>query len=232
MGGNISTEEWAQEYIDSMGQQLGSLFHLLVQECNVLHLEWADYRELFGTSQERIDLLNKAARTFFYRLNGTLWEMILLRIARLTADAPKSGTGKDNVTLRSLPELVNPAVKQEVENLLDSARTKCAFAGDWRNRRIAHRDLRLALKAGAIPLSEASRLSVTNALDSISAVLNAVEGHYMNGSSVAYLFIQSAFGAKALLYTLQEGVEACEARELRFRSGNLLPEDIGPRRII
>ena len=228
----ILGEECAQEYLNSMGQQLGAFFGLLVQECNSLHLEWSEYKELFGTSPERIDLLNKAARTFFYFLQGTLWEMVLLRIARLTADAPNSGVGKDNVTLRSLPGLIDPSIRTSVETLLDVARKKCEFAADWRNRRIAHRDLQLALKTGGIPLSQASRLSVTDALDAIAGVLNAVESHYLKGRQVAYSCIDSAFGARALLYTLRDGVEAHEARERRIRSGNPLPEDIGLKRAI
>ena len=129
-----------------MGQELGCLFSLLVNECNTLHLEWAEYRELFGTSRERIDLLNQLPG-LFSRLQNVLWELVLLGIARLL-DPPDSGKNKDNVTLMRLGGLVDPTIKPEIDGLLAVVEKKCAFSLDWRKRRIAHRDLNLALKKG------------------------------------------------------------------------------------
>ena len=229
MSRSTSAEEWKQEYLDSMGPELGGFFYLLVNDCLALHLEWAEFKVLYGDSQERIELLNRAAPAFFARLQNTLWEMILLRIARLTMDAPKSGAGKDNLTLRKLPELVEASIRSQVEILVEDAKRKCAFSSDWRNRRIAHKDLSLALKVSQKPLSSASRLSVGNALEAIVTVLNTAESHYLDGRTVAYSWAESAFGSKALLYTLREGIEARESRKQRLKSGNYLPEDIAPK---
>jgi hypothetical protein len=90
-------------------------------------------------------------------------------------DPPNSGRNKENVTLLRLPELVNSAIRIKIEILLKVAQEKCAFSLDWRKRRIAHRDLSLALKESAKPLETASRLCVDGALQAIAAVLNAVQ---------------------------------------------------------
>ena len=213
-----------------MGTKLGRLYSLLVNECNLLHLQWSEYENLFGTSVERIELLNQSARSFFRMLQDRLWDGALLHIARLTDPSASLGSkGKENVTVLGLPPLVDPKILPRVEKLIDFAENESKFARDWRNRRIAHRDLQLALGGTVTPLAPASRANVKRALKAIADVLNAIESHYL-GAEIAYDFIHSTFGAKALLYVLREGIEARDAYDRRLRSGQLLPEEIKPRR--
>ncbi len=66
----------------------------------------------------------------------------------------------------------DPVLASKVEACAEGARVSCAFAIDWRNRHIAHRDLALAIKnSAAVPLASASRTDVDAALKSIRAVL-------------------------------------------------------------
>jgi len=229
MDQTFTAEEAEQQRIDAMGPRLGSLCSLLVEECNLLHLEWAEYVELFGSSPERIDLLNQSAGGFFCMLQDCLWENALLHIARLTDKSASYGKrGKENVSILALPPLVDSAIRPRLDALIGAAETECKFARDWRNRRIAHRDLELALGGCATPLEAASRASVKQALASIAGVLNALELHYL-GMEIAYDSIHSHVGAKALLYVLRDGIEARNAQDLRFKSGQLLPEDLAPK---
>jgi len=159
-----------------------------------------------------------------------LWEVSLLHIARLTDTSATFGkVGKENVTLLALPQVVDSAIRSEIEALVEVAERECRFAKDWRNRRIAHRDLKLALGGSAAPLAAASRASVKKALRAIANVLNAVESHYMS-AEVAYEWTLSNRGAKVLLHVLRDGIEARDARHQRLRSGEPLPEDIKPKR--
>src|ERR1035437_78453 len=232
MKGNLTADEAEQKYIVAMGPDLGRFYYLLVNECVLLHLEWAEYRVLFGTNPERIDLMNQAARWFVFRLQDTLWERTLLQIARLM-DPPNSGKNKENITLRGLLELVDPVIRYKIDDLLKIAQEKCAFSIDWRKRRIAHRDLALALNENAKPLETASRLRVDGALEAIATVLNAVEFHYMDNGTVAYEYtIKPLGGAMALLDLLREGLEARAGRKQRLASGQPLPEDVTPKRPI
>lgn len=220
-----TAEQVEQQYVDSLGPELGRVFHLLVNECSWLHWKWGEYITLFGSKPERIDLLNEAAGAFFRIVQDSLWEDVLLHISRLT-DPPKSA-GKDNLTLQRLPHLVAPEVRAEVDRLLNECLDKSAFARDWRKRHIAHRDLCLALDEGSVPLAHASRLAVGDALESIARLLNSVECHYRK-SEVAYELTSPLENAESLLYVLRDGIDARMRRQRRLEIGQLDAEDMKP----
>ena len=224
-----TAEEARAEQVQVMGEQLGTLYHALWQEVVWLHAKWGEFVSLFGTKPSRIELLNKAAPGFFRIVQDMMWEDILLHIARLT-DPPRTG-GKTNLSIQSLSESVgNPATRNSVEGLAAKALTASDFCRDWRNRRIAHRDLALALEHGAKPLKEGSRRKAREAIDAISAVLNAVSDHYQ-GSTTAFQFSEARGGAMSLLYVLDDGVKAELARRERRKSGHYDPGDSGPRNL-
>jgi len=219
----MTAEEVEQHYLESMGLDLGRFYHRLWSECVYLHWKWSDYASLFGSKPERIDLLNSAAPAFFKLTQDMMWENILLHICRLM-DPPRTA-GKDNLTLQSLPRMVAGDSRPEVEELLAVAKRKCEFAIDWRNRHIAHRDLRLVLEKSAVALAGASRRNVIDALEAIASVLNAVEFRY-TAATVYYDLSYSRRGdATSLLHVLREGIEAETARIERKRSGQALPAD-------
>jgi hypothetical protein len=80
-----SSEEVLEHYVSDMGPNLGPVFHRLWNDCVWLHLKWREYRSVFGSSEERIELLNSAARGFFGIVQDVLWQDILLHICRFTA---------------------------------------------------------------------------------------------------------------------------------------------------
>lgn len=224
-----SAEEAEQEYIECMGEPLGKLFNALWQEVAYLHRKWAEYVELFGTKPSRIELLNKSAPYFFRIVQDSLWEQTLLHIARLT-DPPKSG-GKENLSIQKLPSLLDtPETKQEVSVLVESAIRASEFARDWRNRRIAHRDLKLATKESVEPLELASRAKVKEAIDSIAEVLNGVTKHYQHQTTLFHAG-RSPGGANALLYVIDDGLRAENERRARVERGEYRDEDFGPRNL-
>lgn len=217
MSRNRTAEEVKQHYVEAMGKDLGSLYHALWNEVAWLYSKWMEYVELFGTKPSRIELLNKSASHFFRIVQDTLWEDCILHIARLT-DPPKSA-GKENLTIQRLPLLISNAnIKQEVSQLIDIAITNVHFCRDWRNRRIAHKDLALAMETGAIPLVPASRAEIKQALDSISNALNAVSSHYI-GSTTFFEGIPSSNGAFYLLHVLDDGLSAIDDRMERAKAG-------------
>jgi hypothetical protein len=48
-----------------MGDAVGQVYSALWQEVAWIHKKWTQYVELFGTSPQRINLLNDAAPAFF-----------------------------------------------------------------------------------------------------------------------------------------------------------------------
>lgn len=213
------------EYIRVMGDQLGPLYAELWQEVAGLHMKWAEFVTLFGTKPSRIELLNKIAPEFFSIVQNALWENALLHIARLTD--PQKSRGKQNLSILRMIELIDhPETKATAGDLANKALAATTFCRDWRNRRIAHRDLDLALANGAVPLELASRKKIRDGLKALAAVLNAVESHYA-GSTTYFEFKSNS--ALSLLYVLDDGLAADKERWERRKSENFVTSDLRQR---
>ena len=201
--GHQTAEQAKQAHIDKMGAKLGAQYSALWQELLQLHVNWKEYVELFGTKPERIALLNRAAGSFFRMLQDELFETALLHIARITDPAASPG-GKENLTIQNLPALIDDQItKAKVQGLVDVAVKEGVFCRDWRNRRIAHRDLTLALEeqsAQPQPLANASRKQVSDTLKALADVMNAVAQHYL-GSTTLYDFGGRLTGASVACFT-------------------------------
>lgn len=224
MGTTRTADEAKWNYIAVMGEPLGLVFHALWQEVAWLHRKWDEYVELYGTKSSRVNLLNKAAPTFFRIVQDALWEESLLHIARLTD--PPSSARKPNLTIQRLPALVADAeAAQRVKTLTEKAVEASAFCRDWRNRRIAHRDLNLALENGAIPLSPASREKVKLALNAIVDVLNAVTQPYMDSTNF-FDVGGHAGGAVSLIYVIDDGLRAEAERRARHQQDEIRADDV------
>lgn len=227
MSRHLTAEEAKRSFIESMDDPLGRLFYALWQELAWLYAKWEEYLLLYGTKESRIDLLNKAAPLFFRIIQDVLWEDIILHIARLT-DPPKS-SGKATLTIRRLPDLVDDSnTAQALRELINIAIQSSEFCRDWRNRHIAHRDLKLVLEKDIVPLKPASRKKIKEALNSIAEVLNAVSQHYTD-SEMTFDIGEDPEGAVSLLYVIDDGLKAGEERKERMRSGKYRKDDFSPR---
>ena len=210
-----------------MGAQLGAIFNRLWNEVAWLHVIWGQYVELYGTKPQRIDMLNQAARLFFRITQDALWDATLLGVARLT-DPPRTGQ-KENLTIQQMPELIHDdSVKGKVNAAIDEALEAAEFCRHWRNRHIAHRDLALALSDNAKPLEPASRHKVKLALKALTAVLDVVSLHYIDGPNV-FLVDAHPGDAQSLVDVLDDGLKADAERQERLRTGKIRPEDLHPR---
>ncbi|MFC1488591.1 hypothetical protein ACFL6B_01955 [Thermodesulfobacteriota bacterium] len=216
-------EEVRKQHIKSMGEELGTIFHALWNEVAWICMKWNQYVELFGKKPSRISLLNSAAPLFFRIVQDSLFEDTLIHIARLTD--PVESFKKHNLTILRLSGLLpDGELKNNITELIDVALQKADFSRDWRNRRIAHKDLKLALKEGAEPLKKASRIKVWAALDAIAKVMNAVSMHYMD-QTIMFEGIPSPHGAVALLYVIDDGLQVEKERMERLKSGQYRAAD-------
>ena len=99
---------------------------------------------------------------------------------------------------------------------------KAECARDWGNRRIAHNDYELAVSSSVVPLVPTSRMMIKEAIEAISAVLNAVSGHYME-SSMGFDFDEGP--GTSLIFVSDDGVRARERRKAKWASGTGVPWD-------
>jgi hypothetical protein len=221
-----TSDEFKRQCVDKMGEQLGIQYSALWQEVAVIHLNWKEYVELFGTNPQRVEMLNQAAPMFFHMIQNEGWEACLLALARIT-DSPKSA-GRENLTIRNLPTLTgDPQTKTNLNELIELALKATEFCRDWRNRHVAHRDLSLALKEPTKELAEGNRAKVNAALKAIADVLNAVQGHYMD-QFTPFDFASAHNGAVTLLYLIHRGLKANKQREARILKGEHLEDDLDP----
>jgi len=201
-----TAEEARSNYIEKMGEALGTQFAALCPEVAWLRMVWGEYVELF-TKPKRVEVLNQTAPALFRIIHAALWEQTLLHIARLT-DRSES-MGKKNLTIQNLPGLVSDtAIKAALEKLVGIAVEKAKFCRDCRNRQIAHRDLDLLMNGSAKPLETASGVEVEDALSAIASVLDEVHLHYMDGSLFFSRNVGGAANALSLLRLLHHGLIA------------------------
>ena len=208
-------------YIAKMGEAIGEVYGKLWQELAWIHTKWAQYIELFGTNPERIDLLNRAAPALIRTVQNSLWDDVLLHLARLN-DPPKS-SGRGNLSVRHLAGLLegSPIAASVAANAAAALRDS-EFARDWRHRRLAHRSLDLALGQSVEPLAPASRADVMKALSALDEVLNTVSRHYLD-SSTRFDLGTGGKDAVSLLHLLRDGLQFREERRSRIASGEYTP---------
>jgi hypothetical protein len=136
---------------------------------------WQEYRTIFDTTPGQLHIANQTAGTFFYVVQKTMWEGVLLHLARMTD--PAQSMGRKNLSVMALHPLVKAEFQGEVARLANSALQDTEFARNWRNRYIAHKDLPLALgNQAAASLQSASTEAVELALKSLDDLLNELIG--------------------------------------------------------
>lgn len=207
MAENLTPEQVRHAKLAAMPGPFGELHHTLYNEVAWLHLKWQDFRGLFGGTEQTIELLNQTAPSFFHHLQTILWEDVLLHLCRLT-DPPQSA-GHANLTLMRLPGMIpDPKLRSQADSLVKIADQNTKFARDWRNRRLAHKELPPLGGQQSRPLAAASRQHVEQALAAIRNAMNDVEQHHTK-STVAYAHsIAALTGVDSLLLYLRKGLEA------------------------
>src|SRR5687768_4930180 len=150
-------EQVKHEMLDKMGPEFGSLFYSIYKEITWLTFKWSEFRELYGTKESRIELMNKVAPFFFFTTQRVYWENLILGIARITD--PATTGGKKNATLRALGQYIHDQqFKAEFEQAVSGILSESDFCRDWRNRWIAHMDYELSVNnRNAEPLKTATR---------------------------------------------------------------------------
>lgn len=164
-----------------MSSELQKQFDLLREELSTLMYHFDEFEELFAKSTDRIDLLNETAPVFFSMINSVLWADVFTRISCLAGPARtvmRHGPAKENLSLRRLPELVDAAVRVEVEAAVDKAVDCAKFTIAGRNQYYSHRDLPTALDANSLGVTLGSRGQIREVINASEAVIHAVARAY------------------------------------------------------
>lgn len=188
--------------------EIDDVWRAIDYQVSWLHGRWAIYRQLYGTSKARVEILNRTAGTFAHMLQDVLLDDVQLGLAKLGDPAVThvKGLPVENLTLANLCKLIvaSGVVIVELEPLLTAYGAACARARDRRNKRIAHFDLDTMLRPTA-SLMGPSRTEIENALEALRNVMNRVALHY-TGSQTAYDLIVLDSDGDNLLGMLKRGL--------------------------
>ena len=220
---NVGPRKSMNETDDRYPKSTRDLWAALKNEVTWIHGRWIMYRQLYGTSPERIDILNCTASTFFVILGEVLLRDVQLSLSKL-ADQPKT-SGRRNMTLSALAEHLSSCgetiAAENVKSFITSYETACEQLRQRRHKTIAHNDLPTALAARVSPVKGPSREEIEKALAALRDAMNCIELHYAHAQTRYELFSMVDDG-EALLQSLRRGVRYRElVREGVIASGDL-----------
>src|SRR5436190_1905747 len=179
-GHGVTTMAMIQNSItEMMPSEMREAYASLSDDVIHLHRKWKVIRELYVSGETVIELLNRTAPGFFRICKDVLVDDLFLGIRRLTD--PKQTGKKQNLTLEYLADSIDatkyPELRSKVERLLLECGGKCDFAREHSNKRIAHNDLPTKLQVES--LSEPTTTHVKDALQSVRALMNEIEKHFL-----------------------------------------------------
>ena len=162
-------------------QLIKEVYEPLQQEVQGLHREWLMFRQVYGTSNGRIDLVTRVAGSFFAVVQRALYHQSLLSLFRLTD--PVAYGKRLNLTLERLADVVQAdgaPIAGAMSSTLAQIRTLLKPHEDVRNKIIAHNDLLTTptLYDGTSKLTGPSRQTVEDCLGHIRRLMNTVSKHY------------------------------------------------------
>lgn len=193
--------------MSNIPSDVDEIFKELKTEITWLHGRWIIYRQLFGHSERRIDLLNECAAAFFYVIEDTLLNEVQVTLSKLTD--PARSRKFDNLSLEQLQVRVEaqgePQLVVTLRTLLDDLHKKCQSIRVRRNKSLAHLDLSTAMQSTSNPLPGISRQMVEDALAIVREYMNAIERHYDDSETGYEHFIMSSDG-DALVSILKYGL--------------------------
>jgi len=187
--------------------QIRDVYDQLRTEITWLHGRWIIYRQLYGTSEKRIDLLNESAAAFFYIVQDVLLGEIQVSLSKLT-DPARTGA-HENLSLELLQSRLetvgDTGLAGKTRVTLGVLRSRCAAFRTWRNKKLAHLDLLTSMQATADPLPGISRQMVEDALKLVRDFMNEIEKHY-NDAEFGYEHFSMQSDGEALVAILRYGL--------------------------
>lgn len=213
-----SESEVFDRYVAIMGEPLGPVFHQLFQEFSRLQDKWSVFRELFGHSPERIDIMNRCAPHTFRVLQDSLYETVIAHLARLT-DPDRTGR-YSNLSIRALPDLVRSDLKGTVKEMCERTLAAAERVRVLRDKTYAHLDREIALERESSGVMLESRSNIANAIESAIATFNLVGSAYGLGHVVFAPSLRGMGGAVVLMSMLEGALEDRGSRRTRGLESN------------
>lgn len=168
----------------------------------LMFLHWKTFKDLFGASAERVELLNESAPNFFSHIERALLHSMTTGIGRLL-DPARMGSNEND----SLKSLVDATRKDVDSDIADRLQAQLAFAMKraapilgYRNKKVAHSDRAVAL--GHKELGKLSREAFDETLQAIADFMNILHVLSPTKITVAYEYSSETGGSVDPLLSL------------------------------
>ena len=206
-------EALKQEYQEKLGEDFGTVLYEIRNDWLTGLVRLKEYRILFSDC-DTVSLLNAIGGAFMWDVQQILWRDLLLHVTRLTD--PATMGRHENLSVQALPpfcerpelQVEYPELHEAVQELVARAVTAADGPRDWRNRRISHADLGLAIDSDAESLAPTSLRQVQAALDAVHSVIQTIAGQVLKQHIVNDVVVQPRAGAfLAYLKQLDKAVQ-------------------------
>ena len=177
-------------------------FQKIDSEVIWIHGRWIIHGQLFSTSKERVKILNEAAGTFFYVVQRSLLNSIILGLSNL-AD-PAESYGQSNLSLETLLNLYIEAGEkyliEELKSTLEIYKKRCKDLKIHRNKVIAHFDRNTLLNTKSNPLPKITQKLIESALENLRKFMNIINHHYFETTFGYEHFIMEKDGDQLVVF--------------------------------
>jgi hypothetical protein len=196
-------------------EESGEIYKKLQSEIMWLHARWIIFEQLFTNSEERVEMLNETASSYFFITQHALFNDILLFLSRIL---DKSKLGKDeNLSLEQLITHIDkdkyPDLESKMRELLEKIHSLSVSLKTYRNKKLAHYDLDVALgKAEFTP--RINFLEIKNILKAIRDFMNEYEGYFLNSDTAYDYCLSIQADGKALINKLKKAYAYEELEKL------------------
>ena len=199
----------------SISPELNDIFLAVNREVTWLHTVWDLYIQLYGTSDEHMNIMNSSAPLFFSIVQNILFEELAITVNRLIE---KHNTfGKDNACLEQIIEKIDsnthPSLIDILRVKLKDIRSKSSTFRMWRNKRIAHSDLVTILEKNSEILPGITRREVQELISKISEFMNEFSIPLLGGAQGYMPFLTGYGDGNELIRLLKIALEKQRYRE-------------------
>lgn len=192
-----------------MDDDIREAFEFLKRDLTYLYRRWTLYGQLFGTNTHRLDVINRTAPDVISEFQWLAIDNMILALSGITDPA---GSGKKiNLSLQYLVEKLEGESEAELvdalkETLVELTESVDKFRG-IRNKRLAHKDLAVALESTESPLPGVSRAQISAALALVAKFLNLIDHYFFkNSTNYEVVIIPLTSDGRALCVWLQKGL--------------------------
>lgn len=182
-------------------------FEAAKQQLMSASAKWQLVEQLFAKSKTRSEFLKSAGSGFFELVKDSLVTDVMISLGRLL-DRSKL-KGNENLTLErlvtSVSELGNEELSIKLNVHLDNAKAAYDATRLYRNKRLAHNDLKTILEQDTNPLLPATVGDVRKTLRETGEFLNLIDLHYRR-STTTFGFAMIEGDVDSIVRLLRDGM--------------------------